>query len=243
MSTLAVHQANFLPWLGFFDKVAICDVFYVLDHVQAPNGRDYHSRTGICVNGRLHWLSVPIVRAGHAGQRHDQVQIADRHFVRKHLATIAQNYCTSPFFASVYADIESIYADKSPLLTDFSLNGIRLLFERLGLSRPILRTSSLLSRHPHLLQTSGSDLMLELTRISGCTSYLSGNGARAYMKPEMFQAAGIGLEFQQFAHPRYDQRSGKSFVPGLSIIDAAMRVGWNGVQDFVNPKETGHESR
>ena len=34
MTILAAHQPQYLPWLGFFDKIAQADVFVLLDNVQ-----------------------------------------------------------------------------------------------------------------------------------------------------------------------------------------------------------------
>ena len=34
MKILATHQPQYLPWLGFFDKLDRADVFVLLDNVQ-----------------------------------------------------------------------------------------------------------------------------------------------------------------------------------------------------------------
>ena len=31
---VAIHQPNFVPWLGYFDRMIRADMFVLLDHVQ-----------------------------------------------------------------------------------------------------------------------------------------------------------------------------------------------------------------
>ena len=44
---LTIHQPNYLPWLGFFNKVSQSDVYVVFDDVQYPMGKDFHNRNQI----------------------------------------------------------------------------------------------------------------------------------------------------------------------------------------------------
>lgn len=41
---LAVHQPNYLPWPGYFSKIAQCDIFVILDTVQFPRGSSVANR-------------------------------------------------------------------------------------------------------------------------------------------------------------------------------------------------------
>ena len=36
--TVAIHQPNYFPYLGFFHKLVRCDVFVILDNVQFNRG-------------------------------------------------------------------------------------------------------------------------------------------------------------------------------------------------------------
>jgi len=45
---VAIHQPNYLPWLGYLDRMAKADLFVVLDHVQFER-RNYQNRTQIRV--------------------------------------------------------------------------------------------------------------------------------------------------------------------------------------------------
>ena len=58
--TLAVHQPNYLPWLGWFHKLAAADVFVYLDAVQFPRGRSFAARNRIKTPNGVAWLTVPV---------------------------------------------------------------------------------------------------------------------------------------------------------------------------------------
>ena len=56
---VAIHQPEYLPWLGYFEKMLRADVFVLLDNVQFSEG-DFHNRTRIKGTAGVQWLSVPV---------------------------------------------------------------------------------------------------------------------------------------------------------------------------------------
>ena len=58
---VAIHQPNYLPWLGYFYKMVKADIFVLLDNVQyEKNG--YTNRCQIKTPQGPFWLTLPIKR-------------------------------------------------------------------------------------------------------------------------------------------------------------------------------------
>ena len=75
---VAIHQPNFLPWLGYFDKLARADVFILLDTVQFPKkAGSWMNRARLLVGGEPSWITVPVVRSYH-GLRSTRAGAGDR---------------------------------------------------------------------------------------------------------------------------------------------------------------------
>ena len=56
---------------------------------------------------------------------------------------------------------------------------------------------------------------------------ICGGGANGYQDEGVFIKHRIKLKHQNFTHPVHSQLKQKKFVRGLSIIDAAMNLGWS----------------
>lgn len=55
---VAIHQPNYLPWLGYFQKIAQSDIFVFLDDVQFTKG-GYTNRVHIAESLTPGWLPIP----------------------------------------------------------------------------------------------------------------------------------------------------------------------------------------
>ena len=217
MTVLAAHQPNYLPWPGYFHKMARADVFVFVDAVQVPYGATYGyaNRNRIKTPSGVRWLTVPLKRRGPVSYL--EAETAGEEWREEHLRVVRQNYAQAEHFDAVYPGYAGVLgAGLSFVETNLAL--IRFFAELLDL-RPEYRRQSELG-----IVEPGSELHVALCRELGCDTYLSGSGAASYNDPELFEAAGIRLAYSQFEPPVYPQLWG-DFEPGLSVLDLAMNCG------------------
>jgi hypothetical protein len=222
---VAIHQPNFFPWLGYFDKLARADCFVLLDDVQFPKtGGSWINRVQVVVQGRASWLTMPVVRAYHGVRTVGEMLINEHTPWRtKLLRTLEISYGRAPFFSEVFPRLEALVNNPAVGVADYNVSALRSLAEavRLDPGRFVLASA---------LDVTGqaSDRLVAIVRAVGGAAYLYGRGARDYQENEKFGAAGIELVEQGFQHPRYGQCNTPAFIPGLSIIDAMMNCGCDG---------------
>jgi hypothetical protein len=214
----AIHQPNFLPWLGFFHKMAMADVFILLDSVPFTKN-SFQNRVKIKSAQGEQWLTVPVLTKGRFGQITSQVPINNNTRWRKvHLATLRTNYRRAPYYEEVMAWLEPLYRQKPTHLATFNQSLIEAVMDQLNLPTGLVNASSLISGE------SGSQLLLHLVQAVGGNVYLSGPTGHTYLDLCAFEQAGVEVWFQRSCHSTYPQLYG-DFIPGLSIIDLLMNVG------------------
>ncbi|HZW22824.1 WbqC family protein [Noviherbaspirillum sp.] len=234
--TLAVHQPNYLPWLGFFHKMSRADVFVFLDTVQFAR-RGYTHRVHVLGPGRTQlWLTQHVRKRAVEEQVIHDLAFSDRFWVDRHLKTFEASYGKAPYFDSVFAFLEDrLRAGSEPLAR---LNG-RLILDiaaRLGIAPRVLYASEL----PPASVSSPSERIAQIADHLGVQRYLSGSGARAYNDVIVFGEHGIELVYNDFKCMPYPQRNlpeGQEFVAGLSIVDALFNIGFDGVAGLLWPEE------
>ena len=220
---VAIHQPNFFPCLGYFDKIARADVFVVLDNVQFPKkGGTWTNRVRLLVNGEASWVTMPIVRAYHGLRLIREMEIDNTTPWRARvLKTIEVNYRRAPYFEDAFPFLEKLVTDPTPSLAEYNVAAIRALATALSLDAAKLVVGSTLD-----VDGSATDLLIATVKAVGGTAYLCGGGAAGYQDDEKFAAADVDLVYQDFVHPVYPQSGTREFVPGLSVIDALMNCSW-----------------
>lgn len=219
---VAIHQPNFFPWLGYFNKVARADVFVVLDNVQFPKtGGTWMNRVRLSLGANVDWVSMPVARAYHGLRLVRDMKINnDIPWRKKLLRTIEQSYSRAPYFQIVFPVVRDLIDNPTDHLVEFNLKALEILTSTIDLNYAEVVLGSNLN-----VEGQATDLLIAIVKAVGGTAYLCGGGAGGYQEDEKFSAAGVTLVYQQFEHPTYPQANLVQFHPGLSIIDALMNCG------------------
>lgn len=217
MTVVAIHQPQYLPWLGYFDKLDRCDIFCLLDTVQYKKN-EFQNRNRIKTADGWQWLTVPVTYR--FPQRIKEVGVNQTvDWQRKHLQALKTNYSKAPFFDTYYASFEEFYQKSYEMIADVSAASIELLMELLGLEGKLVLASS--------LPVETEDPTLRLVKICqtlGGVAYLSGIDGAKYMEVDMFRSHQIEVLFQDFKHPQYPQCYGP-FEPNMSVVDLLFNCG------------------
>ena len=218
MTIVCIHQPDFAPWLGFFDRLAKCDTYVVLDTVQFLR-RGWHHRDLIKTPQGAQWITVPVHKKGRYHQAIRDVEIDYSSDWRdQHLKTLLANYKRAPHFSVIFPLIEDIYKKKYPLLIDLNMSIIHLVMDLFDIQTKIVLASD--------LNAAGAktDFLVNAVSALGGTGYLTGEGSRDYLQEDAFESIGIQVNWQQFEHPMYQQLF-DSFISRLSVFDYLFNCG------------------
>ncbi|HWE27490.1 MAG TPA: WbqC family protein [Polyangia bacterium] len=224
---VAAHQPHYLPWLGYLAKVAAADVFVVMDDLQYEE-QNFQNRNRVKCNHGPIWLTVPLAH-GAQSERINEKYIANsgslrQHWQRRHFETLRIHYQGAPHWRDYEPELRDLYSRHWDRLIELDLHILQLHLRWFDIRKPIVLASS--------LQLAGqkTDRILALCRAVGATTYLSGGGgSRGYLDIAQLGRAGVGVEWQTFAHPRHPQRyPGLGFTSHLAALDLLLNCGPRG---------------
>ena len=215
MTSLAVMQPYFLPYIGYFQLIGAVDVFVVYDNIKYTK-KGWINRNRMLRDGRDVLFSLPLKGDS------DSLDICQRQLAAdfnraKLLNQFIGGYRHAPCFAETFPLIEQIvqYAETNLFL--FLHHSIVRICQHFGIGTEIRRSSEIAIDHDLKYQ----DKVLALCTVVGASSYLNAIGGMDLYSQQAFRERGIELKFIRSKPFEYAQ-FGNPFVPWLSIIDVMM---------------------
>ncbi len=214
---VTIHQPQYFPWLGYFDKMRMADVFCYLDDVQYKKN-EWQNRNRIKTAQGWQWITVP-VRYKFPEKINEVTINNNEKWRKKHFQALTTNYSKAPFFKTYIDFFEDVYNREWEFISELNIYIIEGIRNFLKLDQKKTFQSS-----EHTLSSDPTERLIDICKTVGGDTYLAGQGSVNYMDTSKFEESGIKVITQDYSHPEYPQLYGE-FQPHMSIIDLLFNCG------------------
>ncbi|WP_217578001.1 WbqC family protein [Mesorhizobium sp. GbtcB19] len=220
---VAILQSNYLPWKGYFDLIASVDEFILYDDRQCPR-RDWRNRNKIKTPTGPQWLTVPVVTKGRYFQKICETEIDGADWAQSHWRQLQANYRRAGCFAEIAEWLEPLYSRRYTHISELNRSFLTAICGYLGIGTTINASSA------YELHGEKTERLASICAQAGGTVYVSGPSAKNYIVEDVFETAGIKLEWFDYAgYPTYPQLW-TGFVHEVSIVDLLFNCGRQSAQ-------------
>ena len=163
---IAIHQPDYIPWLGLYYKMAHCDTFVYLDDAQYSNQADHNVNLIKTPQGPCR-LKVPVEQ--HLGDLICNVRTKDElKWKEKHLKTLRMNYSKAAHFHEIFPEFEDVILSHQGSIADLNMQINRFICKGFQIHPEILKSSQM------DIHTFREERVIDICLQAGGTEYLSG---------------------------------------------------------------------
>lgn len=171
-----IHQPEHFPYMGFFHKMSLADVFVVLDNVKFRKNYFQNRNKIISRSGQDLWITVPVEKTADSKEIKDVMTSSDPAWRKKLTRTVYEN---------LKFDSSDIYQHDK--LIDINMASIRWVMKKLNIEKSLIFASDL------NVKGTKSELLSNILREIGADKYISGPSGRDYLDMSFFN--GICVDF------------------------------------------------
>jgi len=207
---VSIHQPAYIPWLGYFDKIAKSDIHIFFDDAQYSKNNLFNRNKIKTPKGEA-WLTIPVKYKSDLPICRTEIDNSTD-WRQNHWKTIQMNYSKAPYFKQFSKIFEEIYSKDWKYLSDINIEMNKKIAELSDIKTKFVSSSELEA------EGTSNQKLINLCKAVKADTYLSGQGAKVYMDEKLFEENGISVEYQDFKYPEYRQLWG-DFIPNLSVLD------------------------
>ena len=224
MISVVITQPMYFPWIGMLEQMRLADHFVSYAGAAFSKG-GFTNRVQVKTANGVHWLTVPL-RDAPLGCPIEEVRIDERSsWRRRHRATLAQAYAKAPFVSEMLDLVDQVFEGfTGDRIGDLSMRSMRAVHAYFKFPLPRFFHSD------EDLEVGGSpsERVLGMVVSLGGSRYITGHGAKNYLEHDLFEQAGVSVEYLNYEKTPYPQLHG-DFTPFVSSLDLIANVGRAGV--------------
>ena len=183
-----IHQPDFMPWIGFFDKIKKSDTYIILDDVQFSRSGWTHRDKFLIKDNKIQWLTIPIKKKGNYFSKISDIEINyQTSWMEDHLNFFYFNFKNDHNYKKIIKIIENIYQKKYERLFELNIELIKNILLELKIKKKIIYSSDL------NIQSNGSEKIIDILKSIKCKKYLTGIPSQNYLKLDDFKKNNIEI--------------------------------------------------
>jgi hypothetical protein len=215
---VGIVQPSYLPWLPFFERMAVSDVFIYLDDVEYSKNSPFNRNDIKTQSGRSR-LTAPVTYKGNSTALIGDITTDERRpWRKKHFRSIEQAYSRAPFWEMYRDALASLYEPDEHNLFNISLPIIEFLKQAFEIETPC-HTSSELS-----VPGERNEKLRNLCSVFGASHFVVKPDTEDYHPKNEFEPYGLQFSYLTYSKFHYPQLHG-DFEPNLSALDYLLNCG------------------
>ena len=216
-----ITQSNYIPWKGYFDNIALSDVFVIYDDMQYTK-RDWRNRNKVKFPLGLKWLSIPVEVKGKYFQKINETKVSELDWNVKHVNALKAYYLNAKYFKENIDWLEELYMGiNSTWLTEINRHFIEGVMAYLGIKTEIKD-----SREFELLEGK-TEKLVGICNQLGANQYITCGAAKNYMDESLFSEQEIQIKYSDYRGYGEYQQLHPPFEHGVSVLDLILNEGKN----------------
>lgn len=230
MNIVAIHQPNYLPWLGYFFKLFLADTLLLYDTAEI-NKAGYTRRVKIRSKHNESadtWLTLPLNKFSDSARICDIEVFQPEESWEKHKNLFYEHYHQAPFWKELEEMLQ--YHPATTRLSEFNAGLIKLIADQLNVEATIVYSSDLQS------DIKGPEYNLFAALELGASHYIRGKGEQVYGAAINWAEYGIAIANLDFpklmSAEKVWQSKFPTWLPGLSIIDSIAYAGTGAIVEL-----------
>lgn len=217
---VVISQSMYFPWVGMLEQIRLADVFVHYDDVQFSKGSMTNRVQVKAPNGATAWMTVPL-RELRLGQRIDEVRIHSMdQWAGAHLAQLEASFADAPHAPVALALARDVLQGPHSTLAELARASMLALAKYFGLDRK----TRFIDSADLGIDGKSSQRVLDIVKALGGTRYTTGHGAWRYLDHDLFESAGIAVDYMDYRRLAYPQGHGP-FTPYVTGLDLVAHLG------------------
>jgi hypothetical protein len=236
--SIAIMQAYFFPYIGYFQLINSADTFLIYEHVTFRK-KSWITRNRILDKGKIApiFIRVPIIKQS-SNKLISEVKIDNKTEWRKTIKDLLfYNYKKAPFFDEIYNELIGMIDIEVEDLHTYNSQITQRICTLLDIGTKIIHNNSdCLELENNLLRNNKNEIktqrIVELCKQQKVKHYINPIGGIDLYSKKEFNENDLKLSFINTLPFTYNQ-FGLDHQPYLSIIDVLMHEGIRGTKQLI----------